>query len=90
MKLRSADVTWREIDGQSIILDLAASTYLTTNHTGSVLLRALTKECTEDDLADALVATFGISREQAATDVDAFVTSLRERSLLEAVGSGAA
>src|SRR4051794_22901354 len=31
MKLRVDDITWREIDGDLVILDLRSSTYLTAN-----------------------------------------------------------
>ena len=34
MKLRAHDLTWREIDGDLVILDLRSSTYLTTNASG--------------------------------------------------------
>jgi hypothetical protein len=83
MKLRSTDVTWREIDGQSIILDLRSSTYLTTNASGTVLLRSLSQDCAPDDLPAALIEQFGIPRERAEADVAAFVATLRDKNLLD-------
>lgn len=85
MKLRSADVTWREIDGEMVILDLASSTYLKTNESGAALMRLLADDSSFDDLVGGLVEKFGISSEQATADVQGFLAMLEERDLLEKV-----
>ena len=83
MRLRTRDVTWQEIDGELVILDLARSTYLTTNGTGAFLAKRLTDEASEEDLAAALAAEYGIGTEDALADVRDFVASLTELELLE-------
>jgi hypothetical protein len=83
MKLRVDDITWREIDGDLVILDLRSSTYLTANATGTVLMRQLTEERTPQQLADALVDAFGIPEPRAQQDVQTFVDVLGEHGLLE-------
>lgn len=85
MKLRSSGVSWREIDGEMVILDLASSTYLTTNETGTVLMRLLTEDRDIDTLAATLMTEFDISREQAVQDVEQFVRMLAQNGLLEQV-----
>ncbi|WP_216843525.1 PqqD family peptide modification chaperone [Phytoactinopolyspora alkaliphila] len=80
-------MTWREIDGEMVILDLSSSTYLRTNQTGSTLLRLLAEETSVDELADGLMAAYGIPAEQASTDVDAFLEMLREKNLLDTAGA---
>lgn len=87
MRLRTADVTWREIDGETVILDLATSTYLKTNESGSILMRLLADERSERELVDGLVDEFGIESDQARNDVESFLGMLRERELLESSGS---
>jgi Coenzyme PQQ synthesis protein D (PqqD) len=84
MQLRGNDITWREVDGEMVILDLVSSTYLTTNHTGAAILRSLVEERSYDQLVDTLVEEFDISRQLAETDVTAFVDLLRNHNLLEA------
>lgn len=84
MKLRSDDVTWREIDGEMVILDLSSSTYLRTNQTGSSLMRMLAEDRSIDELADGLVGAYGISPEQARIDTEAFIQMLEEQRLLDA------
>jgi hypothetical protein len=83
MKLRVDDITWREIDGDLVILDLRSSTYLTANASGTVLMRQLAEEQSMPGLVRALVDAFGISEQRAQQDVQAFVDELGERGLLE-------
>ncbi|KQX62912.1 PqqD family protein [Angustibacter sp. Root456] len=83
MRLRTEGLTWREIDGETVVLDLQASTYLSTNGTGSFLLQQLAEERTRDELVDALVAEYEVDRPRAEADTDAFVATLREKGLLE-------
>jgi hypothetical protein len=82
MKLRMDDITWREIDGDLVILDLRSSTYLTANASGTVLMRQLTEERTLPQLVRALVDTFGIPERRAQQDVQVFVDELGEHGLL--------
>lgn len=88
MKLRADDITWREIDGDLVILDLRSSTYLTTNASGAVLMKELTEERTDDELVRALVDAFGISTAQAESDVRSFVAALSDGGLLEEQPAG--
>lgn len=89
MRVRSNDVTWREIDGEMVILDLASSTYLTTNRTGTFLLQQLVEDRTHDELVDAMVDQFEIDRDTAERDVTAFVNMLTEGGLLDATATTA-
>ncbi|TDE07474.1 PqqD family protein [Jiangella asiatica] len=83
MKLRSDGVSWREIDGETVILDLSSSTYLKTNQAGSTLMRLLAEDRSSDELAEGLVDAFGIPADRARADTEAFIRMLRERKLLE-------
>ena len=86
MKLRVDDITWREIDGDLVILDLRSSTYLTANTSGTVLMRHLTQERTLQQLTQALVDAFGVPERQAQRDVQTFIDVLDARGLLEHAG----
>jgi len=83
MKLRVDDITWREIDGDLVVLDLRSSTYLTANASGTLLMKQLTQERSLQELAQALVAAFGIPERRAHLDAQAFVDELGERGLLD-------
>lgn len=83
MRIRKKHVTWREIDGVVIALDLSTSTYFTTNRTGRVLWRAMVDGATIDELVSRLESSFGVSRQRATDDVRAFVELVGANNLLE-------
>lgn len=82
MRIRTENVTWQEIDGELVILDLQKSTYLTTNAVGAVLAKHLTEERTLDDLVALLTSMYGIDRETAIHDTEAFLQQLNSKDLL--------
>ncbi|WP_241681255.1 PqqD family protein [Pseudactinotalea terrae] len=82
VKLRQSEVSWREIDGEMVVLDLKTSKYLTTNATGTAMLKLLVEERTPDDLARALATTFEVDSATAQRDVAAFLDDLSARGLL--------
>lgn len=82
MRLRIDDLTWREIDGELVVLDLRSSTYLTANASATFLMKQLAEERTHGELADALATEFAISRTEAEGDVQGLVRDLDRRGLL--------
>ncbi|WP_051247755.1 PqqD family protein [Nocardioides halotolerans] len=83
MRLRVDDITWREIDGDLVILDLRTSTYLTANASGTVLMRELTEERTLQQLVQALADAFDLPETRAQQDAQRFVGELDAHGLLE-------
>jgi hypothetical protein len=81
-RVRTENVAWREIEGETILLDLRTSTYLATNATATLLWRRLEQGGTESDLVAVLVAEFEVPEGQAAADVSAFLADCRERDLV--------
>jgi hypothetical protein len=82
VRLRTEGITWQEIDGELVILDLQSSMYLTTNGSGAFLAKLLTEERTEQELATALAAEFDIADDVAAADTAAFIEQLADKKLL--------
>lgn len=82
MRIRTENVTWQEIDGELVILDLERSTYLTTNVVGAQLAKYLTEDRSLEDLIALLVATYGIDTDTARRDSEAFVQQLASKDLL--------
>ena len=83
LKLREGAVAWQEVEGETILLDLAASEYLGVNRSGSVLWSALIEGATEEQLIDQLCAAYDIPRQRATADVTAFLDDCRNRDFLE-------
>jgi hypothetical protein len=83
LRLRTRDLSWRDIDGEIVAVDVASSSYLSANPAGALLWSMLATGASRDELADRLVGTFGIERERADADVAAFLDSLSARNLLD-------
>jgi hypothetical protein len=82
MRLRSDGVTWQEIDGELVILDMQSSAYLTVNAAGTALAKLLVEGSTPEAMAAALVEQFDIDESTAREDTASFVAQLVERGLL--------
>lgn len=81
--------SWREVDGEVVVLNLASSEYLSLNGSGSMLWPLLAEGTTVERMADQLVSAFGIQHERAVSDARAFALSVAEQQLLAAVTAAA-
>jgi len=81
-RLRTEDLSWQEIDGEIVVLDLRASRYFHINGTGAVLWELITEQGTDEELADALTERFGVPLQRAKCDVDAFIRELDDHGLV--------
>jgi Coenzyme PQQ synthesis protein D (PqqD) len=82
LRLRDADLEWREIDDEIVVLDAREASYLALRGSGAVLWRLLAQGASSEALAAALVERYGIEQPQANTDVEAFLSSLTQHGLL--------
>jgi Coenzyme PQQ synthesis protein D (PqqD) len=83
VKLREGVVAWRQIDEETILLDLAASEYVAINGSGSLLWPAMVDGTTERELVERLMGSYQLTEARAVTDVDAFLKNCRARGFLE-------
>jgi hypothetical protein len=83
LRLRRDRVTWREVDGEIIVLDQAAATYFSVNESAVHLWRKLAEGATRAQLIDELVTHYEVDEPRAAADVDAFLVVCRESGLLD-------
>ena len=83
MKLNPFAIMATQFDGTGLIFDPNTNAAMTINKTGVYLWTRLKDGATEAEMASELVKRFsGVTEEQAATDVNAFLQELRNRSLL--------
>ena len=82
LRLRTDALEWRNIEGEVVAVDLRTATYLAVNQSGAKLWDALASGATRVQLIDLLVGEFGLPREQAASDVEAFLQMLAEQEML--------
>ncbi|MDQ8046076.1 MAG: HPr-rel-A system PqqD family peptide chaperone [Solirubrobacteraceae bacterium] len=84
MQLRTADVSWRDVDNDVVLLDERTWKYVHLNAAASVLWRALVEgPQSETDLESRLVDEFDIDSDRARDDVSDFVAQLRSREYVE-------
>lgn len=84
LRLNPDAVSWREVDGEILALDLASSTYIGTNPAGALLWKSLVDGTSRDALIDLLTREFDVDAVRAAADVDAFLDTLVTQGLLAA------
>jgi coenzyme PQQ synthesis protein D (PqqD) len=83
LRIRPGALEWRETEGEVVALDLRTSTYLAVNKTGASLWQALIEGASREQLVARLEERFGVDRERAEGDLDAFLQSLRDQDLLD-------
>ncbi len=59
-KTDDAAVSWRDIDGEIVALDISSGAYFTLNGSGRLLWMALVEPTSVKDLSALLVSTFEI------------------------------
>jgi len=83
LRLRPVRLSWRVIDDQVVVLDLARSEYLTVNQSGGAMWELLVEGATKDQLVAALTGRFDVDVDTAERDATDFISSLKELGLLE-------
>jgi hypothetical protein len=82
MKIRSSGLSWRQLDDNIMLLDIATSSYLSITGAGSVIWIALVAGSTVNQLVSTVLAEFDVDRATAAADVASFLADLEARGLL--------
>lgn len=82
ISIDTEQVLAREVDGETVILDLSTQRYVGGNRSVSALWPLLERGASLEELTARLVEEFGIDAERAGADVAAFVDQLRELGLM--------
>jgi hypothetical protein len=80
---RSAELEWREVEGEIVLLDQRTQRYLSLNRTGGVLWPLMVAGTDRARLVQVLVERHDVTLEVATRDVDALIGQLSEADLLE-------
>jgi coenzyme PQQ synthesis protein D (PqqD) len=84
IRIDTDNVLAREVEGETVILDLRTQRYIGGNRSVTVLWPLLEAGATRERLVERLVEEFGVGVEGAGADVDAFVAQLAELGLVSA------
>jgi hypothetical protein len=83
IRLRREQLTWREADGEIVLLDERTWTYLSVRGAGRALWPSVVAGVAPGELATRLVEHFAIDGAQAMHDAERFIAMLRGYGLLE-------
>ena len=82
VRLLPEAVSWREVEGEIVAIDLKRAEYFTVSNSAVPLWRLLDAGAHESDLAASLVAEYGLDQARAERDTAAFIADLRERGIV--------
>jgi coenzyme PQQ synthesis protein D (PqqD) len=81
----SADVIFRDLEGDAVLLDLASGRYFGLNPVGTRMWTLLAAGATVDAAIAALAAEFDAEAGQISRDVEALLTEMATRVLVTVV-----
>jgi len=79
---RSADVVSTPLGDGEALLDLVSNTYFSLNEVGAFVWRLLEHPLTRDDILEAVVAEYDVSKANCEVDIDLLITELRDAALV--------
>ena len=88
MKIKDGFIV-REIAGSFVVVPVGQnlvdfSSMITLNETGAFLWNCLTEDTTVEEMCDKLLGEYeGIEKDEALTDINEFINTLKEKSILE-------
>jgi hypothetical protein len=82
VRLRSADLHWKDVEGDVLALDTRTELYLAVNKSGALLWQLLARGTTRAELVDRLAHEYDLAPARAASDVAALLDDLSARGLL--------
>ena len=78
----------RQVGGNHVVVPVGAQSVdfrclITLNEVGAFLWKQMESACTVDSLVEALLAEYDVTADIARADVERFVSSLREKNMLD-------
>ena len=82
LKLAEESLTWREVDGEIVVLDRRSWMYMGVNGSGVLLWKEIIEGASRSRLVECLRDAYELDAEVARRDVDAFLETLSSHNLL--------
>ena len=80
---QNPDVLVRELEGESVLLNLKSESYFGLDEIGTRMWSALVGSPSVEAAFDALLEEYDVEPEQLRSDLDQFVATLKEAGLLD-------
>jgi hypothetical protein len=72
-----------EIDGETVVLELARGTYFGLSEVGASIWRLLQHPRTVDEISEAIVSEYDVELERCRSDVISLLTEMERSGLVE-------
>jgi hypothetical protein len=79
----SSDVSWRDVNDETIILNLKTGEYFTLNDTAKFLWKAICDNKQPSELVQLLAHEYGLRPEEVEADVLDFIEGLTQKDVFE-------
>ena len=75
------------IDGELVVINLERGSYYSSDGIGAFLWQCVERRVATDAILAAITASFGITTDQARTDLETFIAALSREELIREAGS---
>ena len=79
---RLGNISWKEMEDESVLLDLGSGNYFSTNPVGLFIWKSLNGRAMVEKIARRLAAKFDVRQEMALKDTLAFINKLEGLGLV--------
>lgn len=79
---RHPDIAWREVVDEALVVDPRTGKIYPLNAVGATIWRQLDGTRDVKEIENGIVREFEVPQEEAARDVEEFVSSLKEQQLI--------
>ena len=82
---QNKDIAWRAIEGEAVVFDTARGMMRQLNPLATELWQELENDRSVDELVAFVTSRYDVDAPRARADVESFLASLTERSLVQAL-----
>jgi hypothetical protein len=82
--IRAKEVSYRDVGGETVLLNLSTGVYYGLNEVGAFIWQRLDGKHTLDDLVRSVCSAYAVDRERALADVRRLVEELLNAGLIDA------
>ncbi|MBN2406164.1 MAG: PqqD family protein [Elusimicrobia bacterium] len=79
---KNPDVTWREVDGEAVLLNLENDYYYSMNEIGTKIWAMLNKGKTQKQIIAAIMEEFDADKKQVELDIKQFIKDMKKEDII--------
>ena len=75
-------IVFKEVDEQTVLINIETGLYYSLNDTGSIIFRSLREQADCSEILQRLCDTYGVPEEMAKLDLEEFLRALSDEDIL--------